>query len=362
MLNVRCPNCGAQYHIPPEKRGKHAKCVKCGERFLIEAPPEPPTQPPLDLELETLATGGALDSLRAATSSLPPALPPSDEPTRTGDDDAPPPIGPAIAAYLGDVLTTIPIMLKPRNLATLFVIWAIYMLEFLSLYSCCMSVVVTIVVTGYYFAFMLNVVIEGAAREEDLPPPTFAGNWVDDAIAPLGKYLAVLIVTLLPLIGVLTWASSASLIDGFDALAVLGNVVRSDLRPLLALDPSIRTPALAMLILGEVMQPMFFLCVAVGGMNTLLRWDLMIRTILRTLPAYLILLVLYWTVEWAPALSIAFSARPTPTTTSVFPNISMMLADAAVSFAIQISITVFAMRAIGLYYHHFKQRFAWSWG
>lgn len=358
MLNVRCPNCGAQYHIPPEKRGKHAKCVKCGERFLIEAPPEPP----LDLELETLATGDAFDSLHAATTSLPPAPPPSDEPPRAGDDDAPPPIGPAIAAYLGDVLTTIPIMLKPRNLATLLVIWAIYMLEFLSLFSCCMSVVITIVVTGYYFAFMLNVVIDGAAREEDLPPPTFAGNWIDDAVAPLGKYIAVLIVTLLPLIGVLTWASSAGLIDGFDALMVFANVIRSDLGALLALDSAIRTPALAMLILGEVMQPMLFLCVAVGGMNTLLRWDLMIQTILRTLPAYLILLVLYWTVEWAPALSVAFSTGPTPTTASALPNISVMLADAAVSFAIQISTAVFAMRAIGLYYHHFKQRFAWSWG
>ena len=29
---------------------------------------------------------------------------------------------------------------------------------------------------------------------------------------------------------------------------------------------------------------------------------------------------------------------------------------------VEVYVQIVAMRAIGLYYHHFKQRFAWSWG
>jgi len=39
-----------------------------------------------------------------------------------------------------------------------------------------------------------------------------------------------------------------------------------------------------------------------------------------------------------------------------------MLALRAALVPIEVYFTIVAMRTVGLYYHHFKERFAWSWG
>jgi len=40
---------------------------------------------------------------------------------------------------------------------------------------------------------------------------------------------------------------------------------------------------------------------------------------------------------------------------SLFATVSILL-------ILNVACWIIAMRCIGLYYHHFKERFAWSWG
>jgi hypothetical protein len=39
-----------------------------------------------------------------------------------------------------------------------------------------------------------------------------------------------------------------------------------------------------------------------------------------------------------------------------------VLGVGALLVVLEVYANIFTMRVIGLYYHHFKERFAWSWG
>lgn len=41
-IKCACSHCGAKYRLPVEAQGRHARCKKCGEKFLV----------PRDLSLE----------------------------------------------------------------------------------------------------------------------------------------------------------------------------------------------------------------------------------------------------------------------------------------------------------------------
>ena len=93
---------------------------------------------------------------------------------------------------------------------------------------------------------------------------------------------------------------------------------------------------------------MIILCIALGGFETVCRLDLIATTLIRTFPVYVLTLLLMF---GAAVLEKTLTAST---------------AGVSMRFVISIGVTVYfdivLMRLIGLYYHHFKDRFAWSWG
>ncbi len=79
-IEMSCPNCASRFRFPQEHAGKSARCQKCGQAFVIAAPPvpvaptavtaEPPKAPLAEPVLEEV-----LDLKLAKRGSKPPRLP-----------------------------------------------------------------------------------------------------------------------------------------------------------------------------------------------------------------------------------------------------------------------------------------------
>jgi len=100
--------------------------------------------------------------------------------------------------------------------------------------------------------------------------------------------------------------------------------------------------------------------VALGGFATLYRLDLIVLTIIKTLPIYLFTVALmFGAVFIEEKLLVAVSGGPQRPMSGTAGGI---LALHVLSRGLDIYLNIVLMRLIGLYYHHFKDRFAWSWG
>ena len=104
---------------------------------------------------------------------------------------------------------------------------------------------------------------------------------------------------------------------------------------------------------------MAVLCVSIGGITVFSRADVMVYSVLRTLGPY--------TVVWILVLINVAVGRYVwqGVTTSSSGGASLLwrhppAAGALLSLCLAYSSLV-AMRVIGLYYRHFRHRFAWSW-
>jgi hypothetical protein len=86
--------------------------------------------------------------------------------------------------------------------------------------------------------------------------------------------------------------------------------------------------------------------VAIGGFATLRRVDLIFATMIKTFPIYLLTVaIVFGTAFIVPALE----------------DLPGGLIGRVLVIGISLYGEIIALRAIGLYYHHFKHRFAWSW-
>ncbi|MEW6197403.1 MAG: hypothetical protein AB1601_01890 [Planctomycetota bacterium] len=114
---------------------------------------------------------------------------------------------------------------------------------------------------------------------------------------------------------------------------------------------------------GLFLWPMFVLIVAAGSLFDLRRLDLILETVIRAFPAYLIAAVVVW-VSTGVALASSALLTAAGLTGVRFGQInwSMLLVLPLGLALIQVYTTLVAMRTIGLFYHHFKHKFAWSWG
>jgi hypothetical protein len=127
---------------------------------------------------------------------------------------------------------------------------------------------------------------------------------------------------------------------------------------------AVRTAVIAGLLLlaGYFLWPMLVLVVAVGNVIGFVRVDLIARTIARSLAGYLLtVLAVYVSIglNFGAALLVrAATTRQGGTLGGLPPELAL----APPLQLVELYFMVIAMRAIGFYYHHFKHRFAWSWG
>ncbi len=371
-VEARC-TCGQKYRLPESAIGRQARCRKCGAVFNVPGDPE---LPPLPLEPEprrkgATAKAGAsakeepyawLDEFARVESGAPREASPT-PPVATGGDRYGSPVaaggdrygspvatggdryGPGPAAlfddeaddaivsslargrFTRDLLGSFALLLEPGNVITLLIIAFLYLWMDLLAYSRTLGLIGMGLVGGYLCAYYLSVIAETAGGEDDLPSVKVT-NAVDDILLPLFQVMVTLLLVMAP----------ALLVD-------IGSRI---------FDWEVSSTTYhALMIMGAFFWPAMVLIVAIGGSLRGLWPHTIIRTALAAPLAYLLLwifLLLPWLLEWVTYSDLI------PPATNARAAFGLSIAGALWS---AVTLTL-AMRAIGLYYRHFKHRFPWA--
>ncbi len=365
MAKCYCP-CGTAYGVPDASLGKKAKCRKCGAVFTLKEAKE---ESGIFAIADEAWSDTDPDARRAGTGV---AASPAPDPVADGDAPATAagmPAGLPMSAvrshekrgYAADVLWTFLFPSSTGNLASFVAIWLT--LSFVPLIMCgFLGIVMAVVVAGWYCAFQFNVLRSAAAGENDLVQASLSRDLADDIIIPLFAWIGSWVIVLLPAFVVLMPSLNQRTTSATDVLEFafggLGGIWQGG--------SGLPSAFLVLVGLGIAAWPMIILCVALGGFTSFFRVDLIGLTIMRTVPVYLLTLLLLF---GATALDVALrelvsasnapaAGAGTPVKTAVGSSIVIRMATTGIGVYADIVV----MRLIGLYYYHFKSRFAWSWG
>jgi len=302
-----------------------------------------------------------------ARAVAPPAPPPSPVApgaapatgwSATGLREAEAPAAGGFANYLRDLGKSLLFFTRAGDLVTFVIVVIIVYLRIPLAAVPLLGTFLVLIVLGWYMAFQLNAVLGAAGGEQELPELSL-GDWMEGILFPLLKWLTSWLMALVPFAIGMGYLIAFGQMDIWAALGHFGSALRGDYFS--AFDPSQGGGPLlgAILLVAMAIWPMMLLVVAVGGVPSLVRFDLMVLTIIKTLPAYILVVVLAYVGVVGPALLLAWQLS----TASVGEALSISVLGPGLVFIVaQVYANIFAMRVIGLYYHHFKQRFAWSWG
>lgn len=287
MVVVQCPACLARYRVADESLGQLARCKKCGEPFTLASMAE-------DLEgdlLSKLDRGESQQRETSTTAPAPPALPPDTGLPSSAAPPAQPERATGLETYLRDVGRSLLFFTRLGNLVTFAIVVFIVGLRFPLSAVPFFGPFLVLIVVGWYMAFQLNVVLAAAGGDADLPD-LMTGDWGEGIVLPLLKYLASWVMALVPFAIGLGYLVAFDQLDIWEAanhfgLALAGNYLDAfDANqgggPLLGL----------ILLFAMTLWPMMLLVVAVGGMRSLVRFDLMVLTMIKTLPAYVLVVIL----------------------------------------------------------------------
>jgi len=360
MPFIRCPACNARYKVPETAGGQRARCAKCGKNFRIPAfPPPPPPEEELRLtSLDALSEGETIPIQApppvpsVGDSTVLEAVLVNETATYAASDhvDEGPATAGAYGDYLRALMRSLAFPVRGGDLAAFAIVWVLLMLgEVAGAWIGRIGGIVSLVVQAWYMAFQLNIVLGAAGGEEELPTLTITEGWWDDLVVPLFKMATASIFALAPLFVFLV---------GADAFAAGVPASGGTWAWLQSLPPATLSVAGALALAGYFVWPMLVLVVAVGSFGGLVRADLIARTIVRSFPAYLLTVVTVYLsrgLQFGAMIALAILSAQSAGTGS-----GLLLG--ALLKAVELYCTIIAMRAIGLYYHHFKHRFAWSWG
>ena len=362
MAKFRCPGCEAKYSVPASAAGRRTKCRQCGQVFRIPAapPPKEEAERPIELvDFDALATGEVIDTPRERRAAV-------EQPDRVsagaqvgyapGAVPAAAPGGMAgeFAGYFYSLGRSLAFPVRAGDLVTFVIVWVIVSVGDVVVHAAgCLGFVAWLITMGWYMSFQLNVVLSGAAGEDELPTLAFTGGWVDDIIVPFLKLMVTNVIIYLPVVVYLVTSGVMVGLGGGLGGGPLGLPAGLGAHTLVAFG--------LLVALGYFVWPMFVLIVAVGSIVGLVRLDLIAMTIGKTLPAYLLaVLVVYISVGVRFAAGMADDLLADQSTPGGMQTASLVIGPLA--NIVGVYTTVIAMRAIGLYYHHFKRRFAWDWG
>jgi len=352
MPTSRC-KCGAKYRYPESSIGKRAKCKKCGTIFTLKPEDNEGPIPIADDSVmrDEIAAAAARAKSAPASSPVSAAYLPSAESGgrlgRTVIEEAPAP-----TSYLRSLLSTLLFLSSIQNVGTFLIIWgALFAANYLMPAAGCLGLLGQVVVFGWYAAFRFGVIAEAAAGEKDLPALAGTEGVYDGIIVPLVKWLASWVIVFLPayvymLFALYTGALTANELSDL----ILGGVSGS-----LQGATAEMVPFVVLLCAGIFMWPMIVLCVTLGGFATLSRLDMLILTIIKTFPVYILTVALVFGADLLNGLLAGLATGRVGEGRGGYFLLGILVAGIGVYFEIV------AMRIIGLYYHHFKQRFAWSW-
>jgi hypothetical protein len=354
MPKVRC-SCGQKYLLPDSAIGKRARCKKCGAVFTIEVQEEEGPIPiadepfPLVDDLDSAIARGEAPTTGSSGAMVPPA--PAVDMSKIGES-----YKPAGRSYWQNLFWTFLFPTSPGNLVTFIALWfSLTVLPVLPF----VGFILHILVLGMYCAVRFNIIETAAAGEEDLPGLTFNEGFWDDVFLPLFRWIGSWLVVQLPAVLYLIYATTSGSLDMWDVIGALA----LGLTGMIDVGGS-ASVLVALVYCGLFLWPMVALCVALGGFDSLKRMDLIFVTIGRSLPIYLLTVgLVFGTVFLAEYIheQIAMGIAPNPPA-GFAGMLTTGLAIKAVGNLVAVYFEIVSMRVIGLYYHHFKHRFAWDWG
>ncbi len=374
MPKIRCPGCNTRYTVSVEAGGRRTTCKKCGLAFRIPALEPAPKSDDEILRFADEFGGDAAVSEppRPADAAPQEAIPLPSADTTVGYAQGEPQEDAATArgsygAYFQAVVRSLAFPRDTGNLITFVIVSIVVLLAtgLRLLGFMCLPWMAAFILFGWYLSFQLNVVLSAAAGEDDLPTLGLTGGVVDDIIIPFLKIAATLVLSRLP--GAV-FLLSVGAFQGYTALELLvgtigflfGSYELLLNQPQLQLQHQIAGGLL--LMAGSFLWPMFVLVVAVGGIAALARVDLMVTTVRKSLPAYLVtVLIVYAAQALTFGLDLAVGWLGIGRGLASQSLSGLLLLPVALVL-VEVYVQIVAMRAIGLYYHHFKQKFAWSWG
>lgn len=353
MPTVSC-ECGAKYKIPDTSLGKKAKCKKCDAVFTLElradgviplAPPEADFSAAFAGEIAAAAVAGAAPKAPAIRAVI--AAPPSSA-------SVSPPLatrgGSPTKGFGDSVLWTILFPASPENLLTFVGIWigvgVLGLLPFVS-----------IAVSLWYAAFRFELVESAAGGDEHLPSVSMGSDIWADWIAPALQWTGTWLFVFLPAFAYIIFQASSGTNPTDALLAMLDGIN--------GIFDAFGTDPLLVILVGAAlfMWPMVILCVALGGFGSAIRVDLMLLTIARGFPGYVVVLALVFGATAAEYyINELVLQKMAPAAGTGFSGI---LGRFAIVHLLVTAATIYAdivsLRAIGLFYRHFKHRFAFVW-
>lgn len=384
-VRVKC-SCGKSFQVPSKYAGRRIACANCGQAFTIpkerftlppasaiaapfDAPPESaPTNPPPPERKDTEPAPLELDAAISDLSGLllEEASAQAKELDLLGDaarDPVPVPAvpggAPAALSYARDAAargkeldviqepsrsfwadayqSLVYPVLNASNVITFVVIALVSAARIVLSYAGTFGLLGILIIFGWICAVYLNVVRETAVGSEDLPGIKMEEGVFEDILKPAVKFIGSFGIAFLPFSTYMI-ALTAGVLPGFleSALALL-----------------------AWLALGVFLWPVVLMLISFGALRSLFRVDLIFVTVFRTLGPYLAiwLLLLLAGVTWLLPMvaAVAESAEldiyiPTLSGEGLLYSLGMNVLD--------VYLTIVSMRLIGLYYLHFKRRFA----
>lgn len=196
------------------------------------------------------------------------------------------------------------------------------------------------IIYAWLASVYMNAVTDTATGSDEFSGPKMDGSWYDSLIRPLFLYVMTFLLAELPCVAYL-------------ALSISG-VIQLNLIVL-----GLWTA------FGLFLWPIFMLLASLDSLALVFRIDLVLATIARTFLPYLAVwvsllvpfgIMAVWSIG-TELLQISTGPQPGRITPSAITNVLII---AYVREAVSIYLLIVSMRIIGLYYLHFKHRFAFK--
>jgi hypothetical protein len=295
-IQFNCPTCNVLIAFDDKHCGKRARCLTCGQLFIIPAKDhEKPQKIKLKVE-KGLPIPGFYRAVFADTWKL--------------------------------------FIDKDNATSLAFVITVVCFYFFLAGGACCLSFISFVVAWGWLLGFYLNIIYE-TAFDIDKLPEIYLGTSITFLwyiIKPFLTFFATMAVAQIPFITALillqdTGLTYQNMWDGYGGYHLLLQ---------------------GLFIFGIFIFPVGILTTAVGQSITLLRPDYLLVPVLRAFVPYITIVVL---------LTVA-AALEMHTGRYAGKGLAATSRDLSVNFAVQV-LAIFAMRSIGLFHRHYSCYFLW---
>lgn len=289
-IEFNCPNCDSLIAFDNKHCGKRARCLTCGQVFIIPA-----------------------EDYAKAEKIKPKIEKPDPEP----------------GFYKAVFIDSLKIWINPENVTAMIFVAALVCFNFfLNKSICCVNYITYIVVWGWLLGFYLNIIYE-TAYEIDTLPQIYLGT----------SFTFVWYIVKPFLIFVITMAAvQAPFIIALKLLAPYGITYENMWRASIGLHSILQI----LFLVGAFFFPMAVLTVAVGQSITMLRPDYILMPVFKAFVPYLILVALLVATYLLDIHTKQFDHS------GWLITIGRLLGNLAVQI-----LVIITMRAIGLFYRHY---------